>query len=156
MMKQQDLTLLGLLMIGWFLYKQIITVKRKTMLRNQKDLTIYKLQILILTQTFKYDMILLIVQMYILVLIICQTSNHLIALRVKMNQTLVLITQLSLMLEFGIVNSITLDLDGICNLDKKKKAGKLPAFFLFFYNRYYENLFNYFYCCFLSRMFRVC
>ena len=81
---------------------------------------------------------------------------HHTALIVKMNQTLVLITQLSLMLEFGIVNSITLDLDGICNLDKKKKAGKLSAFFLFFYNRYHENLFNYFYCCFLSCMFRVC
>ena len=81
------------------------------------------------------------------------TRIHHTALIVKMSQTLVLITQLSLMLEFGTVNSITLDLDGICNLDQKKKAGKLPAFFFIFYNTYYENLFNYFYSYYLNCVF---
>ncbi len=42
------------------------------------------------------------------------------------------------MQEFGIVNSTTLDLDGICKIDKKK-GPVLPAFFLFFYNIHYEK-----------------
>ena len=36
------------------------------------------------------------------------------------------------MLEFGIVNSITLDLDGICNLDKKRRPVSYRPFFYSF------------------------